>query len=163
MTTNRSNTATFSRELITAARAYLDQPAVYHQDFAGDCYQSPSEKCYADGLGPDVFDCSGFIVRTICDVTGLDIAKRGLRHVRDMWEAAQAGEYSLTTTTCAPGSIIVTERVYDFGRRPGHIGIITSLATELPTFIHASPSAARVEERPLLRLDTTLGYMTISL
>lgn len=154
-----------SKELIKAARSYIGSGAIYHQREVGDCFSAPSEKCLQIGLGP-VFDCSGFIIASLCKVAGRQIGDwpASLRHVRDMWQASQDGEL-LMRTTITEGSILVTSRRYDLHgeevRVPGHIGIVTYAQPDEVHYVHASAEAGAVEERPLRTLDTILGAITL--
>lgn len=129
---------------------------------------SPSEQCRVVGTGPAVFDCSGFVLRAISDATGspIDELAANTRHVRDIWQSAQAEDPFFNVGELAVGSLLITERRYSFDGLiftiPGHVGIISVLG-DLPSFIHANPQAGMVEERPLRALDTVLGCVAINL
>jgi cell wall-associated NlpC family hydrolase len=121
----------------------------------------PTERCLEDGLGPDIFDCSGFILRVLSDVADLDLGElaQQYRHVRDMWQDSAENPLfcrisSATPTNLAAGGLLVTARRYTIGGQyraiPGHIGIVTE-GGEAPSFIHASAESGLVEERSLNR------------
>jgi cell wall-associated NlpC family hydrolase len=141
--------------------------ATYHQDFAGNCIETPSDQCLSADLGPESFDCSGFVLQAIQDVMGAQSGQpsSGIRHVRDMWEAAKTTTYPFRLVEPADGTLIVMRRSYKIRNEtvsiPGHIGILTS--TENMTFLHASPAVGRVEERPLRTTSTILGGIAIEL
>jgi hypothetical protein len=122
-----------------------------------------------DGIGPEVFDCSGLIIRSVCDVMGTAVTDQteGLRHVRDIWQAAQTGRPSFDLAELAVGTLLITRRIHTIGGEaievPGHVGIVTDTAGEIPSFIHAQAGAGKVEERPLLTLDTMLGCIAVNL
>ena len=88
----------------------------------------------------------------------------GLRHVRDIWQSAlsQAGPFRIGRLSV--GSLLITHRQYTInGERtivPGHIGVITNVDDSL-SFIHASPIAGKVEERPLKTLQTIVGCVEV--
>ena len=155
-----------SRELIEVARSYIGSGAIYHQQQAGDCFRAPSERCLQVGLGP-AFDCSGFIIASLCQVAGRPIGDwpASLRHVRDMWQASQDSEL-LTRIPIVEGSILVTSRAYDLEgekvRVPGHVGIVTYAQADEVHYVHASAKSGVVEERPLRTLDTILGAITLN-
>jgi hypothetical protein len=158
--------ADFSQELILAARAYIGKESVYHWGFAGNCLEAPSEDCFSSGIGPDVFDCSGLIIRSICDVQGVEPFKRsnGTRHVRDMWQAAESGNQFVRTTELEIGSLLVTHRSHMIHGKPvslpGHIGVISELGVA-PKIIHASAAVGEVEERALKTQHTVLGTLAV--
>lgn len=139
---------------------------MYHQHFAGNCFEAPSERCFEDGLGPIFFDCSGFIVRVLCDVTGADIAAqaKGARHVRDMWRLAEQGEGLFAAASEHDGHILVTSRCYTLHGQPtvvpGHVGFVTRGQGEA-TFIHADPLRGSVQEIPLAAAHSALGYVAL--
>jgi|GEM_PF-1405522 len=147
---------------------------MYHQTFAGNCIENPGDRCFDSGLGPDVFDCSGFILRVICDVTGQDVRDlANVRHVRDMWRAAgEAGNAMFQVAdlaTLVPGNLVVTRRIYDVDgevvEMPGHIGIVTDASVEPPRFIHASTfnREGQVKERQMLTSATIIGAIAVDL
>lgn len=121
-----------------------------------------------DGLGPDLFDCSGLVLRSMRDVLGEAACPKAIefRHVRDFWRAASGGDDRLHVAKLAIGNLVVTRRHYTIDGKltavPGHIGIVTHLDT-MPSLIHASPRSGYVEERPLRALDTLLGCIAIQL
>jgi hypothetical protein len=161
-------TADFSHELIRAARSYAGKDAIYHQDFAGNCIEFPSDNCFSDGIGPQAFDCSGLIVRSMSDVLDVDpiICMKDLRHVRDMWRAAYCEQDdTFDMAELAVGALLVTRRRYDIGGEstiiPGHIGIITDAGGGLG-IIHTNLRRGRVEETALPPLDTALECVTMN-
>lgn len=145
---------------------FLDAPAVYHQDFAGNCFENRQEDlCRSDGLGPN-FDCSGFVIAAICKATGRAVADwHGPRHVRDFWQAAQDGE-ELALGRPVIGNALVTPRVYDiWGKKrvmPAHIGILTEVSEGKPLrWLHANPQTGRVEEAEVVSLGIPLGAISL--
>ena len=64
------------------------------------------------------------------------------------------------------GSLLVTGRYYLIGAQteyvPGHIGIVTGIERGEISFLHASPRAGLVEERPLMTTATMMGSITVS-
>ncbi len=159
----RSFTNTFSQELLVAARKYAGAPAIYHQQFAGNCLEGVTDNCFDNGLGP-AFDCSGFVLRAYADVTGWQTGQFGnLRHVRDIWGAAQDNQSPFTKGEFAVGNLVVTARTYTINGEqvtfPGHIGIVTDTLT--PRFIHANPRAGCVRERSLRAQIALMGYVTL--
>lgn len=86
-----------------------------------------------------------------------------MRHVREIWTAAQNNKEPFAFGELAVGSLIVTARTYTLGNErvkiPGHIGIITD--AKYPSFIHASAKAGKVEERPLRSFSTLIGYVAM--
>lgn len=116
------------------------------------------------------------MLRAISDVLGTAddplIYRRDARHVRDIWNQAQAQTPTgagdggaFAPCELSIGALIVPRRFYDIGNKhvevPGHIGIITEVSGKMPVFIHAQAGEGlgKVEERPLRRLDTLLGYV----
>lgn len=141
---------------------------MYHQDFAGNCFENRREElCRSDGLGPN-FDCSGFVIASISKVIGKAPTEwKGPRHVRDFWQAAQQNEHGLAVTTPAVGDLLITPRIYDIaGERrtvPAHIGIITAIEEEKPMrWIHANPQSGKVEEGVVLSAGIPLGAISLA-
>ena len=69
----------------------------------------------SEGLGPTSFDCSGLVIRSICDVLGMstDQWPVGLRHVRDIWKVAERDNtQALQRTRPTVGSLAITGRYY---------------------------------------------------
>lgn len=154
-------------EFIAAARTYIGQPAIYHQRFAGNCFEQPSAECLVAGMGPASFDCSGLIIQSASDVLGVSTTDwpADLRHVRDLWSLAPASNGTHEAPQLTVGSLAIMKRQYDIaGQRqvvPGHIGIISDISHEAVTFIHANPEKGVVEERPLRTLTTLMGAMSL--
>lgn len=137
-------TDTFGAELITATRSYMGQPAVRHYDFAGNCLEQASPHCLDGGLGPDRFDCSGLMIRALCDVVGKPVEDwpLELRHVRDMWDDAQTEATAFEPTPMEPGALVVLRRRHPVADTtyvvPGHIGVVTQVFRSGAYYIHAS-------------------------
>lgn len=78
---------------------------------------------------------------------------RDLRHVRDLWAAAQQGAHSLSLSDIRVGAMLVTERVHRIDgtnwRIAGHVGIVSTTREGEINFIHASAPVGKVEERAL--------------
>jgi len=95
---------------------------------------------------------------------GADITQfNDVRHVREMWESAAKEKHPFLLGEFAVGNLLVTARTYSINGEltaiAGHVGIITNV--DVPSFIHASAEAGRVEERPLRTLSTVLGCIAI--
>ncbi|MDZ7744444.1 MAG: NlpC/P60 family protein [Candidatus Saccharibacteria bacterium] len=142
---------TFGQELIQASGAYLYKPAIYHHFVAGDCIALPRENCPEIGIGPDEFDCSGFVIKSICDVKGLRPSDwpDQVRHVRDMWNDAQTEQVMFKQSALEAGALLITQKYYDIGDQqtemPGHMGIVLTVEDETVRYIHASAKRGRVE------------------
>lgn len=151
-----------------AARAYLGRPAVYHQDFAGNCFEQPTERCLQAGLGPDQFDCSGLVIRATCDVLGIDVTDwpADMRHIREMWGIANGDQLGMTTTELARGALLTIAHRYNlteqlhFRNVAAHAGFITNTRCGI-RYIHASPFSGIVKEGPVMSPDSILGAMTL--
>src|SRR5256885_1510118 len=100
----------------------------------------------------------------MCDVMDwrIDDWPRNMRHVRDMWTAAQNNN-AFTMSAQRVGSLVVTRRRYTLQEAPtivpGHIGVATSMADESIQVIHASSLV--VEERLMKTLKNVLGYIAL--
>lgn len=147
--------------MIEVARGHLDTETIFHQRFAGNCIEAPSERCFTNGLGNMALDCSGLIVRSICEVNDWDahdISRiNDWRHVRNMWQLGQDGSQLFEPSELAVGALVVTRRHYI---PAGHIGIITAITPDI-RFIHASANLGIVEERPLRSRSAVLGYLAV--
>lgn len=123
----------------------------------------PSAVCFTDGLGPERFDCSGLIIRSIADVLGIDPYQDTPRHVRDMWHESQEQD-NFKATEISAGSLAVVRRHYtihgEYIAIPGHIGIITNAASQ--KIIHANPGSGKVETGQLRRGASILGYIAVN-
>lgn len=156
-----SEVGSFESELVRAARSYIGQPAIYHQDFAGNCIERPAGACFEAGLGPGQFDCSGLIIRAHSDVMGMAVSDwpSDLRHAREMWAVATTDQPGLTSSEVVFGSILVLSREYHIGDRiqkiAGHVGIVTNVRSGL-RYLHASPQAALVKEAPCRATQSTI-------
>lgn len=163
-------TTTFEAELVRAAKARLGMPAIYHQSFAGNCFEQPTAACMEAGMGPDEFDCSGLVINAFCDVMGVEPERwpARLRHVRDMWrEATDSGVLFREAPEATVGSLLVVSRRYNLEGRPqkvaGHIGFVAD-QTGVPgfqtvRFLHASPTLGSVAEATVSHLDSHLGII----
>lgn len=120
----------------------------------------------SEGLGPDSFDCSGLVIRSMCDVLGKDISAWQLkhRHVRDLWNAANGLDDAFELTSLAPGTLLVSARSYLVNNvteiLPGHIGIVTEVYDGKAVYIHAS-SPWLVAEEPVKNMVKRLGNITV--
>lgn len=98
-------------------------------------------------------------------MTGSPLVGNGLRHVRDIWQAALSDTPPFRLSELAVGSLAVTARTYTIGGgrviMPGHVGIITD--RESLTLLHANPAAGVVEERPIRDIQTILGGIALEL
>lgn len=152
-------------ELARVASGYLGQDAVYHQNFAGNCIENPSEYCLSGGLGPKKFDCSGLIIRSLCDLLDCTIETDGLRHVRDMWRSAEE-HTAYMRASLAVGVLAVMRRRYMIDgiptEIPGHIGVVSSVEDEV-TIIHANPRNGKVEQSILRDQTNVMGYIALNL
>lgn len=140
---------------------------MYHQNFAGNCFENRQEElCRSDGLGPR-FDCSGFVIAAICKARGRSVADwNGPRHVRDFWRLAQRGESGIAVTHPVVGSLLVTPRVYDVAGRqptvPAHMGILVEVSEEKPLrWLHANPQSGKVEECVVVSQSVPLGAISL--
>jgi hypothetical protein len=115
-------------------------------------------------MGPEIFDCSGFIVRSVCDVKGVDVSAwpTGMRHVRDMWKTSGRPLKNLATLTV--GDILVEEYTYisQDKTRPGHIGIVVASGEE-PLWLHASPKQEKVLISEVPTDAKLLGTVSVNL
>lgn len=141
---------------------------MYHQKFAGNCFEDRQEElCRSDGLGP-AFDCSGFVIASICKAMGRPAESwQGPRHVRDFWRAANKETSGLTASAAVAGALLVTPRMYTLAGElqvvPGHIGIITQIDDDKPIrWIHANPQAGKVEETVVLSSGVPLGAISLT-
>lgn len=161
--------ANFENQLIQAARSHIGKPAIIHQRYAGNCLEGTSQACREYGVGPDAFDCSGLVIHSICQTAGLEPKNWPLemRHVRDMWQAAEGGDQGLAISQqIEPGSLLVTPRKWLVGgvqqKMPGHIGIVSRVEDDEVWFIHANPKAGLVEEVQLKDTDNVIGAMVMT-
>lgn len=119
------------------------------------------------GIGSESFDCSGLVIASISDVLGVSATDwpSDVRHVRDMWYAAEAGKYRYHATELAIGSLVVTTRSYRTGKDtitiPGHIGVVTRYDGANGRFVHASAPEGLVIESPFEAFSKTLGCITL--
>lgn len=150
------------------ARSFVDAPAVYHQKFAGNCFENRREElCFADGIGP-AFDCSGLVIASICKALGRPVdAWTGPRHVRDFWCAARQDDQRMSFDAPAVGSLLVAPRIYTVAGElrvvPGHIGIITRANENEPIrWIHANPRDGKVEESTVVSSGVPLGAVSLA-
>ncbi|MCA9329884.1 hypothetical protein KDA11_04515 [Candidatus Saccharibacteria bacterium] len=119
------------------------------------------------GLGVESFDCSGLVIRSVCDVLGkkVDEWPIGLRHVRDMWNASNDGDLSgLASADISVGMLAVTGKhlTIDGYRQyvPGHIGVVTSVVDNCIEFIHAS-APNKVTEGAVKNTARLIGGISI--
>lgn len=152
-----------------AARVRIDEPAIYHQNFAGNCFENTGEACWANGIGKAPFDCSGFVITAICDAAGVDTGRwpQVVRHVRDFWDVASEGLCDMRQTSQQVGGLWVTSRHYTLqGERrkvAGHIGVITEVTSDALEILHASPKRGKVETKRLSLATAARSLGTIML
>lgn len=88
-----------------------------------------------------------------------------LRHVRDLWSAAQEGSHGLSVSEMDTGVMVVEERVHDIDgdiwRIPGHIGIVSVYESGDIRFIHASTAHQKVAEVPMQPVRDILGAFSL--
>ena len=142
--------------------------AVYHQALAGNCLIAPTERCRNVGLGP-AFDCSGLVIRSICDVLGVDPQDwpPDMRHVRDMWGMSLGQGELAALGSSAIARLVVFRRYYDTPTGPlevaGHVGMVSTVdSTGSFTFVHADPRTGRIEERSSMTSQTMLGFIALA-
>jgi hypothetical protein len=82
------------------------------------------------GLGENGFDCSGLVIRSLCDVYGQPVTawSRSRRHVRDMY-GPDTSEADIARIQ--KGYLVVYGRFYNFADgatrlSPAHIGVIVT-------------------------------------
>jgi len=98
------------------------------------------------GLGPNEYDCSGFIISAISLVVGREANgwRSDLRHIRQMY----ATGHELLQFQPRIGDILILGRSYDFdcGKKlvPAHGGVITESGRAELAFLHAQASIGRV-------------------
>lgn len=136
------------------------------------------DECWEIGLGEPGYDCSGFIILAASRVLGrtIDAWPKDQRHVREWWsqESSLYEQHQLTedmARQAQPGDILVGRREYETDAGlvvlAGHVSIVTKAATEesLPHIINANTnlteSIREVIERPMFRVDTILGSLTL--
>ncbi len=114
----------FAKEVLAASLSYEGKPAFNHKEVLS-CGSGPTQpSCMEMGLGPHSLDCSGLVVRAICDVLDIDISNWPIdvRHVRQMGDEA----IPLNTPVKA-GTLVITSRPEfidgEKKRTPAHIGI----------------------------------------
>jgi cell wall-associated NlpC family hydrolase len=153
--------------VVEAARSEIGRDTVLHQDFAGNCFVEPTDRCWSDGTGPEFFDCSGFVIAAMRKVFG-DKGQSVGRHVRDFWRAAEIGEIYTRVNDPQVGDMIVFGRLYDIHNEkqvvPGHIGLVSAVGEADLRYIHAATSrnGGRVEEAILQPTDYVLGYVSLA-
>lgn len=118
-----------------------------------NCWRSEQTltTCLDEGLGDPNFDCSGLIIRAMCDVTGMDIDTwpPQLRHTRQLWHMAQELGVARTAAEAQPGDILVSDRFWTMPdgttqRVPAHISIKASG----PNTLQAQATDGAVVYRP---------------
>jgi len=159
----------YKQELVSAARSRIGRGARLHQEFAGNCFENPSELCWSEGTGTEEYDCSGLVIDVAREVFGHDAWPDDVRHVRDIWAAAKAGN-TLLVPRMEPeaGDLVVLARQYTIDGQdrtvPGHIGFVSDIGADGLRIIHAATSfmpGGRVEENPLRHSEISLGYIAL--
>ena len=148
----------------------MGREAVFHQQFAGNCYETPSDKCLSAGIGPKAYDCSGLAIASICDVLGKPVGSwpAGMRHVREIWHVASQAttEPIFTQTGYEEGALLIFRRVYDVhGYKEvvaGHLAIASLIQGDAVTYLHANSNMGTVEERELRSPHSVLGSVLVN-
>lgn len=142
---------------------------MYHQHFAGNCFENPSNRCLVEGIGPSQFDCSGLVIASICQSLGIPTKSwsHRLRHVRDIWQEANEPSGSSVFVKIEPqiGSLLIFRKFYTIeGERQevaGHIGIVTHVEGDKLKYIHANPAKGVVEESEATFHQRILGAVML--
>ena len=125
-------------------------------------------RCWDDGVGP-AYDCYGLLIRSYCDVTGIDpnLWPEGYRHVRDAWQhALQVGDIMSQLDGPHEGTLPVFYRRYTIHGSsqvvPAHIGVVSGMSADGDiTYIHANPRRGIVEQVQLHTTDRLLGFIAL--
>lgn len=85
---------TFGRGLIESGRSRFGKPFAHHfkpNQCAGGL--QTTETCWDRGLDDSGYDCSGFVIASICDVLDLQVDEwpRDQRHIRQLLKTANPG------------------------------------------------------------------------
>ena len=137
-----------------------------HQEYSPDCWLSPETlpACMEIGLGPEQFDCSGFVLRTLADVTGYEIEPE-FRHSRQIWADAQAGQRLFVPADEAVGNLAVYAHVWDTPEGPkavpAHVSIVTAMSADGQTrVVHSRTAENRVAET-IINRERIIGFVAI--
>lgn len=76
----------FGVEVALAVSQYVGQRSIRHQRYSDCQLDSTLPECMTIGMEPNGFDCSGLVIRSICDALGKKPTdwNPDLRHVRQM-------------------------------------------------------------------------------
>jgi hypothetical protein len=118
------------------------------------------------GLGPDEFDCSGFVLRTLAEVCGTQIDPT-VRHSRQIWHDAGTQQRLFVPAGEVVGSLAVFQYRWDtpLGTQqvPAHIAVVSGISLSGGTrVLHSKFSEGRVIETPIQR-KRLLGFVACRL
>ena len=110
--------ADFGTELIGAAREKFGQPFLHHfqpDQCEGGRLTRPG--CWERGLDKRGYDCSGFVIASICEVMDIsvDAWPRNQRHIKQMLA------FTDVTATAAAGDVVITQDPSDPKKK--HMGV----------------------------------------
>jgi hypothetical protein len=112
---------------------------VSHASAVRSCWTELTEECFRTGLGPESFDCSGFVIACLSESCSrpLDAWRRDVRHVREFWSGGTPTIGSRVEVADAQaGDILISQRIIRVeGVRdlfPCHTSIVTGNNRELP-------------------------------
>lgn len=149
-----------------AGSKYIGQPAIYHQDVSPDCWRTDQtlQPCLEAGLGERDFDCSGLVIRAMCDVMGrsTNVWPMQLRHTRQLWQAVLDAGAAQPIEEARVGDVIVCDRLWTMPdgthkRVAAHISI---KGYEDKT-LQAQANDRQVVYRPPHIANTRIGSFTV--